>query len=298
MHYDVEFSSSGNTCAGRLYVPESAPRGRAIVLAHGLGGTADTGLYEMAAGFCAHGFHALVFDYRNFGNSGGRRRQYISVPMQRDDWRAAIDYVCGLEDVNADRVGLWGYSFSGGHVLYMACENTCVGAVVAQDPNIDMHLTNVLGDLWRGEKATKTLAKHVSKDLWRVITGRTTGFVQIVPGDGPEPVVLNAPEAGEYLKLAGQSFENRISTSSFISGQLTQNNPTDLSDTLRTPTLIQLGTRDEIVPAEPIHTFVRRCGPHVRASGYDCHHFGMLGARLRSRAIDEAADHYIRYLMS
>ena len=45
---------------------------RAIVLAHGLCGTADSGLYEMADGFAQNGFHALVFDYRNFGKSGGK----------------------------------------------------------------------------------------------------------------------------------------------------------------------------------------------------------------------------------
>ena len=102
MHYDIEFKSHNDTCAGRLYVPDGERRARAIVLAHGLCGTADSGLYEMAEGFAQNGFHALVFDYRNFGKSGGNKRQHISVPMQREDWQAAL--------VPSDRARLHGHA--------------------------------------------------------------------------------------------------------------------------------------------------------------------------------------------
>ena len=52
-----------------------------------------------------------------------------------------------------------------------------------------------------------------------------------------------------------------------------------------TPTLIQVGAKDEMSPQEPINTFVRRTGPVVTASSYDCGHFGMLRGQLRRRAI-------------
>ena len=296
MHYDIEFKSQNDTCAGRLYVPDAERRARAIVLAHGLCGTADSGLYEMADGFAQNGFHALVFDYRNFGKSGGKKRQHISVPMQREDWQAALDCIRSLENIDPDRVGLWGFSFSGGHVLYTACDNACVRAVVSQAPVMDMHLSLVLGDLWRGEKATQALHKEISRNLLRFITGRKTGYIAAVPEGDAYPVMLNAPEAPEYLAIAGPSFENRISIESFLSGKLETNNPTELSDILTTPTLIQVGAKDEMSPQEPIKTFVRRTGPVVAASSYDCGHFGMLRGQLRRRAIAEAVAHFDRFL--
>ena len=83
---------------------------------------------------------------------------------------------------------------------------------------------------------------------------------------------------------------------SFFSGKLEKNNPTELSDILMTPTLIQVGTKDEMSPQEPINTFVRRAGPVVTASSYDCGHFGMLRGQLRRRAIAEAVAHFDRFL--
>jgi hypothetical protein len=117
-----------------------------------------------------------------------------------------------------------------------------------------------------------------------------------VPEGDSHPAVLNAPEAPEYLAIAGPSFENRISIDSFFSGRLEKNNPTELSDVLTTPTLIQVGAKDEMSPQEPIHTFVRRTGPLVSASSYDCGHFGMLRGQLRRRAINDAVAHFDRFL--
>ena len=296
MHYDIEFKSQNDTCVGRLYAPDGECRARAIILAHGLCGTADSGLYEIADSFAQRGFHALVFDYRNFGKSGGSKRQHISVPMQREDWQAAVDCVRSIENIDSDRLGLWGFSFSGGHVLYTACDNASVGAVVLQAPIIDAHLSFVLGDLWRGERATQALQKQIAGNLLRFMTGRKTGYVPAVPEGDDHPAVLNAPEASEYLAIAGPSFENRISIDSFFSGRLEKNNPTELFDVLTTPTLIQVGAKDEMSPQEPIHTFIRRTGPLVSASSFNCGHFGMLRGQLRRRAINEAVAHYSRFL--
>ena len=181
-------------------------------------------------------------------------------------------------------------------MLYTACDNACVRAVVSQAPVMDVHLSLVLGDLWRGEKATQALHKEISRNLLRFITGRKTGYIAAVPEGDAYPVMLNAPEAPEYLAIAGPSFENRISIESFLSGKLETNNPTELSDILTTPTLIQVGTKDEMSPQEPINTFVRRTGPVVAASSYDCGHFGMLRGQLRRRAIAEAVAHFDRFL--
>ena len=40
-------------------------------MAHGIGGTRDSGLLPFAEAFAEAGLDALLFDYRNFGDSTG-----------------------------------------------------------------------------------------------------------------------------------------------------------------------------------------------------------------------------------
>lgn len=67
----VEFESEGATLRGRLYRPVGgtgdAP---VIVMAHGFSVIA-TWLTDLATDYAAAGFTVLLFDHRNFGDSGG-----------------------------------------------------------------------------------------------------------------------------------------------------------------------------------------------------------------------------------
>ena len=50
-----------------------------VVMAHGLGGTKDSGLEPFATGLAEAGLDVLAFDYRGFGASGGEPRQRASM---------------------------------------------------------------------------------------------------------------------------------------------------------------------------------------------------------------------------
>ena len=95
-----------------------------------------------------------MFDYRGFGLSDGTPRQYVSVPRQRRDWARAIHELRSHANVDAERVGLWGMSFSGGHVIHMAHKDPTIRAVVAQVPSIDPVLSMNVGNYERGMKKT------------------------------------------------------------------------------------------------------------------------------------------------
>jgi pimeloyl-ACP methyl ester carboxylesterase len=92
------------------------------------------GLDRYARRFAAAGMGVLVFDYRNFGASGGTPRQLISISRQRDDWRAAIAFARTIKGFDATRIALWGTSFGAGHVLSIAHEDDYLAGVVAQCP--------------------------------------------------------------------------------------------------------------------------------------------------------------------
>jgi uncharacterized protein len=102
------------------------------ILAHGFSGTMDR-LVPHAERFAADSIAALVFDYRGFGESGGEPRQVVDLPAQHQDIRAAIAWVRGRDDLDPNRVALWGNSLGGAHVISVAAA-TRIGAVVAQIP--------------------------------------------------------------------------------------------------------------------------------------------------------------------
>lgn len=90
--------------------------------------------------FCRAGFACIVFDYRYFGGSTGKPRGLLDIKRQREDWDSAIDYAIKHPDVDPDRIGLFGTSFSGGHVIRVASTGLHahrVKAVVSQCPFTD-----------------------------------------------------------------------------------------------------------------------------------------------------------------
>ena len=73
------------------------------------GGTRE-GLEPYAVRYQEAGFFSLVFDYRHFGESDGEPRQLIWIPYQLEDYAAAIKYARSLEEIDPEKIALWGTS--------------------------------------------------------------------------------------------------------------------------------------------------------------------------------------------
>ena len=122
---------------GRDAFADEHGRRPCVVLAHGFGGTVDSGLLPYAERFAAAGLDALAFDYRHFGASDGEPRQLLSIPRQLEDYAAAIAFARSLAGVDPERIVVWGSSYSGGHVVPVAVADGRVAAVIAQVPGMD-----------------------------------------------------------------------------------------------------------------------------------------------------------------
>ena len=134
---DVAFDAEGVTLRGWFYPAEGRPGlAPAIVMAHGFSAVKEMYLDSFAEVFGAAGLNVLVFDNRNFGASDGEPRQEIDPVAQVRDYRHAITWACGLPEVDPLRIGIWGSSYSGGHVLVVATADRRVKAVVSQVPVI------------------------------------------------------------------------------------------------------------------------------------------------------------------
>ena len=125
-----------------------------IVMCHGWGGTARA-LRSDAVVFARAGYLVVTFDYRGWGASDGRIilagekkiegaraevkeiREIVDPIEQTTDLLNAIHWVQEEKQCDRERIGLWGSSFSGGHVVYAAARDPRVKATVSQVPAFD-----------------------------------------------------------------------------------------------------------------------------------------------------------------
>lgn len=138
MRDDISFpADDGVTLRGWLYRPER-PAGDTplIVMAHGFSATKEMYLDDFAEVFAAAGMSVLIYDNRNLGASDRPVPGEIDPWQQIDDYRAAITWGSQLDGVDPGRVGIWGSSYAGAHVLVVAAIDRRVRCVVSQVPLI------------------------------------------------------------------------------------------------------------------------------------------------------------------
>ncbi len=137
---DIAIKSVGLNMGGWLYVPSGLKAGEkrpTIVMAHGWSAVKEMYLDDFAAKFSNGGFVVVVFDYRNFGDSQGEPRGHIDPAMQHEDYKNAITWATLQPMVDTNRIGIWGSSYSGAHVLHLAAFDRRVKCAVAQVPLVN-----------------------------------------------------------------------------------------------------------------------------------------------------------------
>ena len=137
---NIEFKTrDGVTLRGWFY-PSTTGSGElpCLVLSHGFTAIKEMDLDKFAEYFTSRlSLHCLIYDQRGFGdsdNAPGQPRLEIIPSIQCDDLRDAITYAQTRDDVKADRIGIWGSSYSGGHVLWVGAVDRRVKVVLSQVP--------------------------------------------------------------------------------------------------------------------------------------------------------------------
>lgn len=150
--------SEGTRIAAEVFAPKTPATGKlpTIVMSHGWGGTAAA-LRPDAVVFARAGYLVVTIDYRGWGGSDSRLvavgkperngeklkaevtevREVVDPIDQTTDILNAICWVAGDKQCDPDRIGLWGSSFSGGHVVYVAARDPRVKAFVSQVGSMD-----------------------------------------------------------------------------------------------------------------------------------------------------------------
>src|SRR5207253_7945109 len=130
-------TASGDELEAWVYQPDGDGPHPAVVLAHGLGAVKSGGLAPFANRFCREGFVAIVFDYRQWGGSGGQPRDVLCVPRQREDYGTVIGWAAANPGIDKNRIFAWGTSFAGMHIVSLAASDTRLAGAIAQCPLVD-----------------------------------------------------------------------------------------------------------------------------------------------------------------
>ena len=129
----VTFSSDGIELVGYLHDPPGLaplePRA-GVLVCHGFGAHQERVLPEVAAQLAELGYRAMTMDYRGFGESDGPRWRMLPQEQVRDI-RSAITFLQDQPGVEPSRIGLWGTSFGGANVAYVAGVDRRVGCTVS-----------------------------------------------------------------------------------------------------------------------------------------------------------------------
>jgi dienelactone hydrolase len=152
--------SEGSRLAAELFAPKDAADKKlpTIIMSHGWGGTAQQ-LRADATYFAQAGYLVVIFDYRGWGGSEGRVvltkpvqrgksgepftaevreiREVVDPLEQTTDLLNVLHWVQSEKQCDTNRIGLWGSSYSGGHVVYAAARDPRVKATVSQVPALD-----------------------------------------------------------------------------------------------------------------------------------------------------------------
>ncbi|MDQ2857111.1 MAG: alpha/beta hydrolase [Candidatus Eremiobacteraeota bacterium] len=204
MRRNITFASEGLQLAGWLYVPEDLPAGErrpAIVMAHGFSATKEMCLPNFAERFCAAGFVVTVFDYRFQGESEGEPRGQIFPQQQHDDYRNAISWTQLQPEVDPERIGVWGSSYSGAHVMHLAAFDKRIKAVVAQ-----MMLVDGWANALRLNRPDHVKGLHamLAADRLQRYQGGAVNYVPVVAAEG-EPSALPTPDSLEWFtRVSGE----------------------------------------------------------------------------------------------
>ncbi|MGO4810272.1 alpha/beta hydrolase [Cupriavidus sp. 2MCAB6] len=199
---DIEFVSEGVTLRGWLYEARHeanetpADACPAIVMAHGFSAVKEQYLDRYAEVFAAAGFAVLVYDHRNFGASEGAPRQEVDPALQKRGYRDAISYLCGLPGIAHDRIGIWGSSYSGGHVLEVAALDRRVGCVVSQVPQISGYLSALRRT--RADLVPAALASFEADRLAR-FRGEAPAMLAAVSADPATPCAMAGADSYQFF---------------------------------------------------------------------------------------------------
>lgn len=252
LHY---FDSYGSRCEADLYLPTTS-KPPVVVLAQGYAAERGFGTKGITHALVNAGIAVFAFDYRGFGGSDSlhnEERQLVDPFRQIEDYHSALRYVSKLNEVDGQRIAIWGSSFSGGHVISVAGSDWSrsfpLRAVVAQIPHCDSR------SAYRHVGLKKSLAGagNIIKGAVLSSLGINHTVPVIAKADDTHFAVLQHPGWYEgYMQMVdpASQWQNAIPSKSLL--RCASYNPIDVARNISVPVLIVYGLKDQGIPVDDV----------------------------------------------
>jgi ABC-2 type transport system ATP-binding protein len=230
-----------------LYLPDSTPA-PAVLLAQGFGGDKND-LAGTAKTLAEHGYVALAYTARGFGDSGGLIH-FDSPRYEVHDASLLVGYLSSLQQVDKTKIAVAGSSYGGGLALLLAGHDPRIKAVAADItwndlshalfPNTGSSRPGVFKKLWAGT----LFGNAFSAQLGTPIDPK--------PSDQPPPgVATGNVSCGRFAPDVCAAYQDAARTGTpdaAMRALMTRASPAGVLDKIHAPTLLTQGEQDSLFP--------------------------------------------------
>jgi hypothetical protein len=293
---EITFWSEGLKCAGTLHLPANSATAPfpAIVMGHGTGAVKDMDLPLFVPGFVEAGLAVLTIEYRYWGNSEGEPRHQVLPVAQRQDYHNALTWLAQEPEINANRLGIWGTSGSGAHVLQVAAFDRRVKAVVSQVAGVSPY--RIVQRYFPAQIRDYFMAL-IEEERVRLYQGEPSRYIPLFAPQG-EPSIFGSEHYERYHQatLNVPTYPNRVTIGSI--GAMLESTPEAFIDAVSpTPLLMIVAEADKTTPAQIIEEVFEKAGEPKKLLSYNGGHYDIYDdPAIRQFAIEAARDWFLEYL--
>ncbi|GET44276.1 alpha/beta hydrolase [Microseira wollei] len=154
----VTFQSEGETLVGNLYLPANYKPGDKLptVIVTGAWMTIKEQMPALYAQKLAErGFAAFAFDFRSWGESGGKLRSFESPTAKIADIKNAVSFLQTVDVVDANRIAGLGICASAGYMAVATAEDSRIKSLITVAPWI--HEPQIVDTVYGGRAAVESL---------------------------------------------------------------------------------------------------------------------------------------------
>ena len=286
---NISFLSSGVAIKGWLYLPKDTSKGKppVVVMAPGVSGVKECNYDVYAEKFAKEGLAVVLFDYPNFGESGGNIRQEIDPWEQVESYRDAISFATTDKRLNASKIGVWGGSYAGGHAIVVSALDSRVTCFVAMTPYLGGY--EVVSKIPEANRAY--LASMFNKDRLNRIQNKAPMTIPVVTNQkGVFCFVqsINAYNFTESFKAYAPNWKNELTLKS-LEMQLEYQPGSYIQRTGTKPKLIIAAKNDELIAQPQILAIFQQAAEPKSLLYVEGHHFSPYQESLNEAAAQSSA---------
>ncbi len=285
------FLSAGLRCGVDLYRPDVPGAAPLVIMAHGFGAERTFRLPAYAEHFAHNGIAVMLFDYRTFGDSEGDPRYLVDPDRHVADWKAAIAHARTIPNINGEKIALWGTSYSGGHCVVCAAQDTGISAIVAQVPFLDpfSSIAHV------GLQHLLWAMPHGILDVIKSALGLSPHYVKLAAKPGTF-AAMNTPESlPGLLSIVADKGKWQNKVCARILFKFPMYRPLRYAAGVKCPALLMLAENDSLVVPDTVRKAAKRM-TNAQVISYPFGHFDIYHGEGFEDAIAKQTNFLVQHL--